>query len=189
MPPIVLAIDPGHGMSNRTLGVFDPGATKGTIREADVVLAYALAVRWIAEQEFKGEVRAVLTREDAATPTPVFSRARKAKSLGADAFVSLHLNAGGGTGSEIYIRDKEDKRLADLLAPRIATAVGVRNRGVHHEDKSQHSRLAVLSFDGPACLIELGFVDSPKDAASLAMRETRVAVARAILSTVKELYS
>ncbi len=50
MPFDRICLDAGHGMSNRTPGVFDPGAVAGGVRKADVALDWALArpstVRW-----------------------------------------------------------------------------------------------------------------------------------------------
>jgi N-acetylmuramoyl-L-alanine amidase len=44
-----IAVDPGHGMSNATPGVFDPGAVAReggvTLQEADIALRYGLALR------------------------------------------------------------------------------------------------------------------------------------------------
>lgn len=43
MPFDRICLDAGHGMSNRTPGVFDPGADAGGVREAGVALDWALA--------------------------------------------------------------------------------------------------------------------------------------------------
>ena len=40
-----VCIDPGHGLGNATLGVFDPGAVAGGVREADINLAVGLMLR------------------------------------------------------------------------------------------------------------------------------------------------
>lgn len=177
-------------MSNRKRGVYDPGAAAGGETEAAVVLQFAKAIEFIAKKQFP-QIRILLTRQDEKEPAPVGTRARKAKQEGAKVLVSLHLNASVNPlarGTEIFFRDAADKRLADVLCPRIASAVGTRNRGPKDETLSQHNRLAVLTFDGPAVLIELGFITNPADRRSLLRRETRIAVAEVLLNTLKEIY-
>jgi hypothetical protein len=38
---MTIILDPGHGLANRKPGIFDPGATTGPIREADIALDWA----------------------------------------------------------------------------------------------------------------------------------------------------
>jgi len=87
-----ICVDPGHGMSNATLGVFDPGAVHNAsaTREADVVLAYGLELRSILQAR---GIEVFMTRENATSPTPVGKRASRAKAANCDSFVSIHLNS------------------------------------------------------------------------------------------------
>ena len=79
----VVVIDPGHG------GI-DPGANRGGIKEADLmlILAAELAIMLNAE---KG-LQAVMTRE-ANVFVPLTARMSFARQVGADFFVSLHADA------------------------------------------------------------------------------------------------
>lgn len=45
----------------------------------------------------------------------------------------------------------------------LVLATGLPNRGLKKEADSQHSRLAVLDFVPPACLMEIGFIDNDHD--------------------------
>ena len=45
-----LCIDPGHGLGNVRGNVYDPGAISAGVSEADIVLQYALAIRWRAKE-------------------------------------------------------------------------------------------------------------------------------------------
>lgn len=81
--------------------------------------------------------------------------------------VSIHANAGGGTGIEALFEegDGESKKLARLLAAYVSLSTTLVNRGVKADTTSNHGRLGILR-DVPctAALIECGFVDNPTDA-------------------------
>ena len=84
---------------------------------------------------------------------------RKANAQKLDLFLSLHLNAGGGTGAEIYTTNtsgakEEAKRLIETYCNRTE----FRNRG------HKFSELYVLRHtNAPAMLIEMCFVDTESD--------------------------
>ncbi|MEH7000311.1 N-acetylmuramoyl-L-alanine amidase [Priestia megaterium] len=86
-------IDAGHGG-------YDPGATSNGLKEKDLTLKLALDVAEDLESLYGIEV--LLTRTE-----DVFisleDRVLKANTAEVDYFVSLHHNAGGGTGFESYI--------------------------------------------------------------------------------------
>ena len=77
-----ICIDPGHGGR-------DPGAVVDDVREADIVLQYALVLR--PELEQRGH-RVMLTRETDVF-VPLVERAVLSNRFEADCFVSLHTNA------------------------------------------------------------------------------------------------
>lgn len=110
LPLVVL--DPGHGGH-------DPGALSpdGTLREKDVTLALALAVRDALLES--GKVRVALTREDDRFLI-LQERYGLARALKGDLFVSIHCDSAadaGARGATIYTlsevaSDKEAARLA-----------------------------------------------------------------------------
>lgn len=181
----IICIDPGHGNSNRKAGVFDPGAVSGSATEADIVLQWALSGRWILTREFGIDV--YLTRDDDSDPTPVGSRDDKAEHAGCSHFLSLHCNAATpqATGTETYYRDGTDKTFAAKVQAAAVSALGLRNRGLKTESASQHSRLAVFDFDGPAALLELGFIDNTNDRRLITTRDCRIAFWRALGESLK----
>jgi N-acetylmuramoyl-L-alanine amidase len=152
-----IAIDPGHGMSNRQTGIFDPGAThiENGFRheEATIALKYGLTL--------KDALRArgheiFMTRDDQEDHAPVGTRALNAKNAGCGVFISLHLNDVGddtANGLEILFRDGDDKALAQKLQDALLPITGFKDRKIKKRDD-----LAVLKFLGPAVLIELGFI-------------------------------
>lgn len=176
---IKIAIDPGHGYANRRPGKYDPGAVNSGVSEADIVLQWALTLKWVCARR---GVDVFLTRDDDRDVTPVGSRDDKAETAGCTHFISLHCNSGGGTGIEAFYRDGKDKGLARITldAALWASATG-KDRGLRSEGQSQHSRLAVFDFDGPCTLVELGFIDSEKDRRWLQSRDCRIAFAEKLL--------
>ena len=91
-------------------------------------------------------------------------RAEIANRNGADLFVSIHCNAGGGTGIETYYCTGSDtgKTLASFVQKNVVNEIGLRNRGV------KSARYAVLrNTNMPSILLETAFIDTASDAAVL----------------------
>lgn len=83
----------------------------------------------------------------------------KANSQKLDVFISLHLNAGGGTGAEVYTTSNSSaKDIAKRVLNTYVDATGFKNRG------HKFSNLYVLRHTvAPSLLLELCFVDSNDD--------------------------
>lgn len=156
MPKLVV-LDPGHGGS-------DPGAAAQGLKEANVTLSLAKRVRKALLRDF--DVRVELTRSSDRA-VALQRRATFANELGADYFVALHINSGGGTGYEDFVHSS--------AAPTGATA---RRRSAVHRavmdfmkenaipDRGKKSaNFAVLrETQMPAVLTENLFIDNPADA-------------------------
>lgn len=177
-----VCIDPGHGMSNRQLGVFDPGAThveNGFLfQEAEIALRYALSLKDVFRS--KG-VEVFLTRDDSTDHTPVGERANMAKKAGCDLLISLHLNDfddDSANGVEVLFRDAEDKPLAQKLQDGLIKVSKMRDRKI-----KQRPDLAVLKFQGIAVLVELGFIANDGDRAKLLNAQIRDAITRMLATT------
>jgi len=98
--PMIVVIDAGHG------GI-DPGAERGGVREADVMLSLAIEVADAINRT--GQMRAVMTR-DADFFVPLEERMTIARAAGAAVFVSLHADAleeGGAQGASVYTLSAE----------------------------------------------------------------------------------
>lgn len=168
-----LAIDPGHGMSNKRDNVFDPGAVAAGVRECDIALEWALTGKFILPQY---GINHFLTRDDNLDEVPVGRRDDMAAAAHCTHFLSIHCNAADGkaTGVEVYYRDISDRAFAQLVLDSLVEATGLKSRGLKRESESQHSRLAVLDFGPPACLAEIGFLDNPHDRSVIRNREVRL---------------
>lgn len=175
-----VCVDPGHGMSNATDGVFDPGAVGAGTREADVVLAYGLELRNILKAN---GIDVFMTREDNNAPTPVGQRANRAKAAGCDMLVSIHLNSfsdPGAKGVEALYRDDPDKELATDMRDALVIATGLKERPIQ-----KRPGLAVLGFDGPAVLLEVGFVSNDTDRMTVLKPEIQTKVCEAVADVIQ----
>jgi N-acetylmuramoyl-L-alanine amidase len=157
-----ICVDPGHGMSNRSPGVFDPGCTHTEggfrFREADIVLKYGLTLKDVLRAR---QIDVFMTRDDDTDHAPVARRARNAKDAGCDKFVSIHVNDvedERAHGLEVLFNDNANRPLATKMQSALIRATRLRDRGV-----KQRPDLAVLQFRGPAVLIELGFIANDGD--------------------------
>lgn len=81
-----------------------------------------------------------------------------ANTEGADLFVSIHLNAGGGTGCEAYTWNGKKTKQAVGVCEELAK-LGFKNRGV----KKNNSLYVLKNTEMPALLIEVCFVDNKQD--------------------------
>ena len=85
---------------------------------------------------------------------------KKCNAHSVDLDISIHLNAGGGTGVEAYIYPgSSSKDEATRICSKVASALGIKNRGV----KDGSNLYVVRSTNAPAVLVECCFVDSTTD--------------------------
>lgn len=150
----LIVIDPGHGGT-------DPGAVGGGLREKDITLKLSLLIRdhLLANYECKVE----LTRTtDVTLSLP--QRTNFANQKNADHLVSIHVNAGGGTGYEDFVHTSASStsiKHRDILHAEITKVLakyGVTNRG----KKSANFHM-VRESKMPAALTETLFIDRPAD--------------------------
>lgn len=102
-----IMFDPGHGGS-------DSGAAANGILEKDINWKAACEVHDLLVAH---GITVSLTRNEDELPS-LQDRANRASAWGADLLISVHHNAGGGHGYEIYksIKGALDDTLADILA-------------------------------------------------------------------------
>jgi N-acetylmuramoyl-L-alanine amidase len=161
---IRICIDPGHGMSNRIYGIYDPGITRGEYSEAKIVMEYALSLKF--HLTHRG-VPVYLIRKNAADHAPLNTRPLRAESNGCTHYISLHLNGGGritANGTETFYRTSESRNLAEQLQLTTVRVFNFTNRGVKTEGElpllpdGSKRRLRVLDAAMPAALLEIGFL-------------------------------
>lgn len=78
-----------------------------------------------------------------------------------DLDISIHLNAGGGTGAEVfyYTGSAAGKTKAAAVSQKVAAALGIRNRGA----KASSGLYVLRNTKATAILVECCFVDSKTD--------------------------
>lgn len=136
-------IDPGHGGN-------DPGAVK-YVKERTVAVKVAEYM-----QDYLVKYNC-LTRMTVGTDSTV-QRARKANMWGADLFVSIHFNAGGGDGCEALVYNKDNQSLGKVFEKHMKAA-GQNSRGVKYRPELNVLRYTKM----PAVLNEIAFVDNKTD--------------------------
>lgn len=156
---VKIYIDPGHGGS-------DPGAVGNGLKEKDLNLKIALKVRDILNQEYEGhEIKLSRTKD---VTKSLSSRTREANAWGADYFLSIHINAGGGTGFESFIyngsysKKKETDRLRGIIHDTIMDKVDFKDRG-----KKEANYHVLRETSMSASLTENGFIDNSNDVKKL----------------------
>lgn len=158
---MILCIDPGHGG-------YDPGAVGNGLKEKDLTLDICLKLKSLLE--YNG-ITSILTREADYAPGhlnnlngELSARVKIAEAAKADLFVSVHINAGGGTGVEVLISGTGGRAetAANKVLPYLVQVGGWRNRGV----KTQNV-FVLRETSMPAILTENGFIDHVTDALKL----------------------
>ena len=177
--PLIIGIDPGHGLANRSPGVYDPGAVAGDVHEARLVLDVA---RLLADQCRQRDWKGYLTRTSNAEPMPLRERAAWCRARQCDAIVSIHCNAwetDKAHGTEVLYLASE--WVAASVQKHLVAALGTRDRGA-----KQRSDLPILRYERVAILVELAFLTNADDRAILLDPEKQLAAAVAIADGLAE---
>ena len=95
-----------------------------------------------------------------------------------DLDISIHLNAGGGTGAEVfyYTGSAAGKTKAAAVSQKVAAALGIRNRGA----KSSSGLYVLKNTKATAILVECCFVDSKTDRGKWNVDKCAAAIVEAI---------
>lgn len=170
--------DAGHGGE-------DPGAVGPLFPEKDLTLQMAL----YRHERFKElGLPTALVRETDETVDPA-TRARLVRESGEKHCISDHINAGGGTGAEIWVSIYSNRIWANLVAEELR-AIGVYVRGIKTRTLPGRPDLDYLFMhretgDVEVLLIEYGFIDSA-DATAL-VRDWRQRVEAVVKGTCRYL--
>lgn len=188
-PPIVIAIDPGHGstcevngMPNGTVGLTNfQSPPFGFLYENDLTVEFARETQRVLPTT---KYKVVLTKNDVHSCPSYVDRGRVANNENAKAFISIHVNApnrfgpsfplANGTSTLYHPQRPDAQTLAIGLADKVSSSLGVNNRGAFPSDK-----LAVLKptvTEMPAVILETARVSGTDEVALHAKgASTRVA--------------
>ena len=147
-------LDPGHGGT-------EPGAVNSKFKEKDINLIVAKAALSYLEKYEELDVKMIRYTD---TTIPHYERPDISNLWGADLFLSIHHNAGGGEGYEVYhypgsIRGEH---FATLLSQEL-DSLDLIGRYVGSGmmcDPNKGNYTVVEQTDCPACLVEACFMDT-----------------------------
>ncbi|GEB77701.1 N-acetylmuramoyl-L-alanine amidase [Sporolactobacillus inulinus] len=158
---MIIYLDAGHGGK-------DNGAVANGLKEKDITLALAKKVRNHLEEDYSNIIVKMTRNKD--TYVALSKRAELANKENADYFLSIHVNAGSGTGYEDYIynqlssgsaTDNARTELHQAILP-VLKKYKIKDRG---KKKADYAVLRETKMR--AVLVETLFIDTLNDAKHL----------------------
>lgn len=181
-----ICISIGHGKSAK--GGYDSGALGGNYQEFKIGREIG---RYIGEI-FKGYAcTADVINYDATLY--LTERIAHVNKHGYDLAIEIHLNAAGGTGSEVYYKHKSaaGKKLAGAISKSIANTFGIRDRGakvkINPSNGTDYFGF-VRSCKCESLLIETVFIDTASDRKHVETAAGQRQCAEAIVSAIANFY-
>lgn len=181
-----IGVDAGHGLhtaGKRCAKQFDANETR------EWVLNSRVATKVCEILNRSGVETLRLDDTTGNTDVSLSTRCTNANNANVDLVVSIHHNAGGGTGIETYVynetlKNGETGRIATLVNNKAVEKTGMRNRGVKTKD------LAIIrDTKMKACLIECGFMDNEFDTPLILTEEYANKVASGIAEGILTYYN
>ena len=144
-----IAIDLGHGVGP------DRGAV-GVVTEESIINSVGELV--VAKLRILGhEVLTVRPSSASSVTDSLEQRCNAANNFGAERYISIHANAGGGHGTEVYTYQGKEVEFARNILNNLVS-LGFTDRGIKGEG------LYVTHYTNmPACLVEVCFCDTQSD--------------------------
>ena len=168
---VVVVLDAGHGGH-------DSGAIGYGLKEKSVALDIVKGIKLGLEKY--GNIKVILTRTND-TYLTLEQRVQIEKKVKANMFVSVHLNAGGGTGFESYVDDRLSNDSSTVKRQRILHDAIMKE--LHTIDKNLSNRgtkkanlYVVRNTNSDAVLTENLFIDTKKDTDLLKQHKTIQAI-------------
>lgn len=178
----VVVIDPGHG-GNAS------GAVRNGLVEKEVTLDVANRLYLLLDADENIKVYSTHVTDS----NPSFDYRVDLPNHVADMFVSIHCNSiesSSVSGVQVFYPNPSDERgsiskqLAAYLMDGVTSNTGFPNRPANQAMGYQFFVLRNTTV--PACLVEMGFLTNPSDAAKLATAEGRQQVAQGIYEGIKK---
>lgn len=173
----IIVVDPGHGGHDR-------GAHEGSLNEKDMTLVIG---KQLGAKLAAAGATVIMTRQTDVF-IPLLTRSQISNDNHADFFISCHINSTGGSGMQSgtitfhHLGNKVAYLLATCIQHEIAKVNGLPNLGAWSDGKIYSTGFSVLRHTkAPAVLIEMGFINNPKDRARMLTSEFQDAVTTAIV--------
>ena len=175
-----IVIDAGHGGK-------DPGAVNSSKHESIAALAIAKKVG----TQLKNKGFSVKYTRSTDKYMSLSERCKISNEYGADAFISIHLNAAANreaNGIETWryanVGDTT-RKLAKEVQTELIAATGARDRGV----KTSTTFYVLKHTKAPAVLVEAGFISNNDEAKLLFASKYQTKIAQAIVKGVEKTLS
>lgn len=183
----IVVLDPGHGGTA-------PGAIYFGTNEKDInfKILYEIGKEFFNSDPSK--LKVYYTRQTD-VDIPLSERAAFAQKVGADLFVSLHMNANTNSsvyGTEVYYSTSNNKKnkaglnsetLASIFANNLSSRLKTKNRGTRAAKYT-----VVHNNTVPAVLIELAFMSNKSDFAKISDPAFQYEAAKAIYETILQVF-
>lgn len=181
----------GHGKSKN--GGYDSGAVSKDGKFHEFKIAKEIAKYAQAYYNSTYSEQADLMNYDG--DIYLSDRIKKANNAGYDFVAEIHLNAGGGTGTECYYSKGSAKgqKYADAISKHIAADLGIKQRSNGKDDGGDKTKLTSSGSDyfgiirqtkATAVLIETVFIDTASDLAKVkdanGQKKCGIAIAEAV---------
>ena len=186
----IVVLDAGHGGT-------DPGAmyklNGTTYKEKDINFSIINKTKKYFNSP-ESTIKVYYSRYDD-TKVPLYDRAGFANTVGADLFISVHMNANTKSspkGTEIYYHDGnkaklssglDSKKLAQLFLDRLPSIIGTSKRYI-----SSQQYVVVKANTVPSILIEVGFMSNPGDLAIITQDSTQEKTAKALYDILNQIF-
>jgi len=151
-----LYLDPGHGGT-------DSGASGNGLLEKDITLDIALKINSILNNDYEN-IEVKMSRTSDSTKS-LSQRTNEANAWGANYYLSIHINAGGGTGYEDYIYSGISDTSTTASYQTIIHAEVLKTNQLRDRGKKKANFHVLRESKMPALLSENGFIDNSQDAA------------------------
>lgn len=183
----IVVLDAGHGGT-------DPGAVGNKTKEKDLNFKMIVTLMKPYFSSNAPDIKAYWTRTTDTFVT-LSNRAAYAKKMGADIFISLHMNAwtkSSINGTEVYYSASNNKtsfsgltskKMASLFLKRLISAMGTTSRGV-----SSQRYTVVHKNTVPAVLLELGFITGSSDFKKISNTNYQKKATKTIYNTINEIF-
>ena len=180
----IVIIDPGHGGEH--------SGCRGISGQPEKYHTLEIAKQVCRSLENAGAC-ALMTRDsdvglDPDTKTDLIKRTDYARRHSADFFISIHCNScqlsGSASGTETFYHrgDASGRALAQCIHAELVEAIGLPDREIKPDPGSGFIVLLRSSQSSiPAALIEVGFLDNPRDVAKITDPAVQQRVAEAVV--------
>ncbi len=183
----IIVIDPGHGYGATT----SDNPDGRTAIEIETSLEVGLRTRNLIQNSCTWTVQMTRTT-NLNSWISVTQRGQMSNNWNADRLLSIHCNAGGGTGTETFYCTQDDTNtppdvaFAQKIQTDMVSGGSWNNRRCVEDNSFLAYHLGVLRYSAATgCLNEIGFVDSATDAAKLTSSTWRDAFALSYFNALK----